>query len=80
MNRLEYAQRPVPAWVSDGAWHANDPHGHRWAVERFKLTIHTTEAERAEATAFVLPASHPCASCGRFAFPVAGTICYWCRE
>lgn len=24
--------------------------------------------------------SHPCGSCGRFAFPTSGITCYWCRR
>ena len=24
--------------------------------------------------------THPCIRCDRFAFPEAGTCCYWCRE
>jgi len=24
--------------------------------------------------------THPCSTCGQFAFAEAGTICYWCRE
>ena len=26
------------------------------------------------------PATYPCTTCGQFAFPEAGTCCYWCRE
>ena len=26
------------------------------------------------------PATYPCTTCGQFAFPEAGTRCYWCRE
>lgn len=25
-------------------------------------------------------APHPCARCGRHAYPVAGVTCYWCRR
>ena len=25
-------------------------------------------------------APHPCAACGRFAFPVPGLTCYWCQR
>lgn len=24
--------------------------------------------------------THPCAGCGRFAFPEPHTLCYWCRQ
>jgi hypothetical protein len=26
------------------------------------------------------PDTHNCTACGRYAFPVAGVTCYWCRR
>ena len=26
------------------------------------------------------PSTYPCTTCGQFAFPAAGTACYWCRK
>ena len=38
--------------------------------------IITTLRERAKAT----PQTAPCANCGKFAFPVPGVVCFWCRR
>ena len=35
-------------------------------------------AQRSALLTYLTP--HPCAGCGRHAFPVPGVTCYWCRR
>lgn len=73
------------AWAGDGSWHTNDPHGHRaaiahahsWnALDRLAEVRRVREAIRAMPAAIVFG----CSACGKFAFPAADTLCFWCRR
>lgn len=70
----------------DGSWYANDSSGFHLAVSHFCRTFLTVKNRafvmkvRAQIRAMTPAQVWPCISCERYAFPVPGMRCYWCKQ